>query len=526
MDKIITQAKISARGGLHLFLGVSLSSVISAVGTIILARLLTPSQYGLFTVAFMPPTLIGLFRDWGINFSVIRYLAQYKSNNNITAAKRVLISGLLCESVLGILLSVACFSLSSFLALNVFNRPEVQPLIGITSITILAGALFTFAQSTFTGFEKMELSSLTMIIQSGFKSFLAPILVLLGYGTLGAVLGYTTAFVISSLLGILTIYVLFHKNLRQEGDYSNNLASTFKTMLKYGLPLYISTLLGGLLAQFYNFMIAIYCTDFLIGNYQVAINFSVLINFFTTPITTVLFPVFSKLDPEKEMKTLRTIFQSSIKYACLVTIPATAAIMVLSTPLTLTLFGEKYTYAPFFVTLYAISYLYAALGNLSLGNFLNGQGKTIVTMKLSLITLATGIPLGFLLIPMFQIIGLIIAILISGFPSLVAGLWWVKEHYDVTVDFGSSTKIIVASATAAIVTLLILSQIPTLDWKSLVIGGTIFLVTYLVTLPLTRAVTADDIKNLRHMLNELGPFSYLFNLLLNLIEKLTTIFKT
>ena len=525
MTKAIKMAKISARGGFHLFLGVALSSVISALGTILLVRLLTPDQYGLYAIALMPPTLIGLFRDWGINFAMIKHLAQYKSENKTANMKRVLASGLLFESILGTLLSITCFFLASFLAINVFNRPELQQSIGIASLTILAMGFFTAAQSAFTGFERMELSSLTMVIQSIFKSSIAPLLVFLGYGTLGAVLGHTTSFLISGILGISITYVIFYKHLHGEGDNENNLIATFKTMFRYGFPLSITTILGGFLLQFFNFMIAIYCTDFMIGNYQAAVRFTVLITFFTTPIATVLFPAFSKLNPEKEMKTLRTIFQSSVKYASLLTIPATAAIMVLSTPLVFTLFGEKYTHAPLFLTLYAISYLYTALGNLSLGNFLNGQGKTMVTMKLTLITLATGIPLSFLLIPRFGITGLIITTLVSGLPTLATGLWWIRKHFGVTVDWKSSTKILAASATAAIITQLVLSQLPTPDWISMIIGGTIFFGTYLIAAPLIRAVNTDDITNLKQMLSGLGPLSHLFNLPLNLIEKLTTTFQ-
>ena len=523
MSKAIKMAKISARGGFHLFLGVALSNVISALGTILIVRLLTPTQYGLYAVALMPPALLGLFRDWGINTAMVKHLAQYKSENKTADVKRVLATGLLFESLLGTLLSVTCFFLASFLAINVFHRPELQPLIGIASVTILAGALLTAAQSAFTGFERMELYSLTMIIKSSFKVFLAPLLVFLGYGTFGAILGHTAAFLISGVLGILVIYIIFHKNLRGESNDKNNLTTTFKAMFRYGLPLSVSTIIGGFLAQFYNFMMAIYSTDFMIGNYQAAVNFAVLITFFTTPIATVLFPAFSKLNPEKEMKTLRTIFQYSVKYASLLTIPATAAIMVLSTPLVFTLFGEKYTSTPLFLTLYAIGYLYTALGNLSLGNFLNGQGKTMVTMRLTLITLATGLPLGFLLIPRFEIIGLIITTLVSGLPSLATGLWWIRKHFDVTVDWKSSAKILAVSATAAIITQLTLSQLHTQEWISLIIGGTIFLVTYVIATPLMRAVDTDDIKNLKQMLSELGPLSHLFNLPLNLIEKLTII---
>jgi len=81
-------------------------------------------------------------------------------------------------------------------------------------------------------------------------------------------------------------------------------------MLKYGLPLSISAILGGSLTQFYNFLIAIYCTDIMIGNYQVALGFAALITFFSTPIATVLFPAFSKLNAQKETETLRNVFSS------------------------------------------------------------------------------------------------------------------------------------------------------------------------------------------------------------------------
>jgi len=317
--------------------------------------------------------------------------------------------------------------------------------------------------------------------------------------------------------------VVFYKNLHEKSHYKPSLSTTFKKMIRYGLPLSISRILNGALTQFLNFMMAIYCTNLMIGNYQAAVGFVVLITFLTTPIATVLFPAFSKLNPEKEMKTLRTIFQSSVKYASLLTIPATTAIMVLSKPLLLILFGEEYTYAPLFLTLYAISYLYTALGNLSLENFLKGQGKTLITMKLTLITLAIGFPLSFLLIPRFGITGLIAITLVSGLPSLATGLWWAKKHSGVRVDWGSSAKILAASATAAVITHLTLYQLNSYDWIDLVVGGTTFLFTYLITTPLIRAVTIGDINNLRQMFSELGPFSHLFGILLNLIEKLVKI---
>ena len=514
-------AKLSAKGGLHLFIGVSLSSVISAVGTIILVRLLDPAQYGLYAVALIPSLLVVLFRDWGMNPAIIKHLAQYRSENKTAEIKRVIACGIMFESAIGMLLFVVFFFLANFLAMEVFHRPEIEPLIRISSIAILAGALFTVAQSVFIGFERMKFSSLTMICQSSFKCLLVTLLVFAGYGTLGAIIGHTTAFVIAGTLGIAIVYMIFYRNLHENSHYTPSFGATFKKMIKYGLPLSISTILQGLLTQFLNFMMAIYCTNLIIGNYTAAVNFTVLITFFTTPIATVLFPAFSKIDPENEIQTLTTVFQSSVKYASLLTIPATVAIMVLSTPLVFTLFGEKYTYAPFFLTLYSVIYLYTAFGNLSLGNFLKGQGKTTITMKLAFMRLAIGFPVGLLLISTFGIVGLIATTLVSAMPSLVTGLWWSKKHFSVTIDWSSSIKILTASAIAGAVTYLLLSQLNFSSWINLTIGAVAFLMIYLTTTPLIGAIQRTDIYNLRQMLSGFGPASYLFNLLLVFMEKLT-----
>lgn len=158
MNEAIKMAKLSAKGGYNLFLGVTLSTIISAIGTILVVRLLGPSQYGLYSIALISPALISLFRDWGTNSAIIKYLAQYRSENKKAEMKTILASGALFESAVGILLTLTCYLLAGFLATNIFHRPEMKSLIEIASITILAGSLLTVSQSAFIGFERMELN--------------------------------------------------------------------------------------------------------------------------------------------------------------------------------------------------------------------------------------------------------------------------------------------------------------------------------------------------------------------------------
>ena len=523
MDKATGMAKSSARGGFKLFLGVSISSIVTAVGLILVLRLLAnPDEYGIIVTALIFPAILGLFKDWGTNSAMIKYLAQYRSENKPQSVKNVMVTGLLFELVTGVLLTLLCFLLADFLATSVFQVPEAKVLIEVASLTILADSFLKVSQSTFIGLERLEFTSLTLILNAGIRCFLAPLLVFLGYGIMGAIQGLIVAQLTAGIIGIIIFYVVFFRNPTEKSLTKLDITGTLKTLLIYGLPLSVSVVIGGFLPQFYNTLLK---DTTALGNFQAAVNFTVIITFFTVPIATVLFPAFSKLKAKEEKKTLRIVFQSSVKYGALLTLPVTLMIMVLSEPLVFAVVGTEYSEAPFFLTLYSIIYFYVGLGSLSLGNFLNGQGKTQITMKLALLTLGLGSLLGWIFIPQFGVVGLIVANSIAGFPSLFTGLWWVRKHFGATIDLVSSAKIFLASGIAAVVTYLLLSQLNYNYWIELVTGGVFFLGVYLVTAPLIRAVDKKDVRHLREMLSGLGPLSYVFNIPLKIMEKLLGVFE-
>lgn len=259
-------------------------------------------------------------------------------------------------------------------------------------------------------------------------------------------------------------------------------------MLRYGVPLNISGILLGPLSQLYTLMMGIYIPNTatgngLIGNYGVAVNFSVLLTFFTIPIATVLFPAFAKLDSQNEHELLKTVFASSVKYTAILLIPATMAVMALSTPMVNTLFGEAYAYAPLFLALNVSGYLFVAVGNLTLGSFLTGLGETKVLMKQAVLTMLIGLPLAFLLIPPFGILGIIIGTLVSGIPSMTWGLYWVWKHHRAKAELRSSAKIFTASALAAIASFLTTTLLHTAAWIQLALGLSVFLLIYVFGAP-------------------------------------------
>jgi O-antigen/teichoic acid export membrane protein len=526
MSKAADMAKVSAKGSFQLLWGLIISTIISSIATIFIARLLGSDLYGLYGIVLIAPTLIGVFRDWGITSAMIRYTAQYRSEDRASEVRNVLISGIIFEIVLGMSLSAVSFALSGYLAANVFNRPEITSLIQIASISILATGLINAATAAFTGIEKMELNSIMLIFQSVIKTVIMITLVILGFGTSGAVLGYTIAMVIAGLIGIVLVWTQY-KNLPKLSKAGLEIKAYIKTMLSYGVPLSLSVIISGFQGQFYAFLLPIfYVTDnTAIGNLGIASTFVVLIAFFATPITTMLFPAFSKLDPQKDKQTLLNVFQFSVKYASLLVLPVSALVMCLAEPAVSTLFGETYSTAPLFLSLLAISYLFTAFGSLSLGNFIISQGKTTFYLYLFLLQAVIGIPMGYILIMQFGVLGQIVTSLVTQIPMIIIMLYWIRKHYELTIDWHSSAKILLTSAIAAALTYVLILELGFSSLILLIIGVIFFTFVYVAVALLTQTINKSDIENLRGMVSGLGTVGKIFNRVLNVIEKLMKILR-
>jgi O-antigen/teichoic acid export membrane protein len=88
-DELTTIAQKAARGGLFLFVGNTFSTVILAVGAIIVARLLGPFSYGLYTLTVAIPVLLVALADAGMkDYAMSRLLARLELHRYIARRRK------------------------------------------------------------------------------------------------------------------------------------------------------------------------------------------------------------------------------------------------------------------------------------------------------------------------------------------------------------------------------------------------------------------------------------------------------
>jgi O-antigen/teichoic acid export membrane protein len=520
-SKAVQIGKVSASGSIYLFAGRIASTVIAAIGTIILGLLIAEGDYGLYAIALIPSTTLLLFQDWGIGSAITRKCAQCRANQSERDLRKTILAGLTFEITIALILTTISILTANFLATTVFEQPKSAFLMVVASTSILSIAVFTVIQNVFVGFDRMKLIALVSILQAIVQSIIAPVLIFLGYGALGAMIGFVLTAATGSIVSLILLYFFIYKKLERVKISRIDMMETLKPLIRYGIPLAIGTLLAGLLTQFSSFLMATYVKDLtMIGNYKIALNFSVLLGFFTVPISTVLFPAFSKLDPKKELSVIRSVFSTSVKYAALILVPATMILVVLSNPIITALYGNKWANAPGFLTLSILINLFSCLGYLTVANFASGLGDTKIVLKMNIVQLLFGIPLALILIPLAGISGMIIGALISGIPCLFIYLYLAWKKYGTKIDFVSSAKIFLSSLLSAVVTYLVLDAIPFMAWVDLVVGAVVFIAIYLTSVSLLGAIKQTDIDNLRSMFVGLGFVSKILEIPLGLIEKI------
>ena len=93
------------------------------------------------------------------------------------------------------------------------------------------------------------------------------------------------------------------------------------------------------------------------------------------------------------------------------------------------------------------------------------------------------------------------------------------RKYETKADFRSSLRIFFASSIAGLVTYLFLHTFTAAAWIMLMVGALLFLLIYLISLPLVGAINRVDISNLRLMFSGIAPILKLLEIPFTLIEK-------
>lgn len=332
--------------------------------TIVLSRLLLPSEYGTIALIVIFIQLCNVIIDGGFNTALI----QKKNSDNID------FSTIFFFSIGVSLLLYLMMYLSSPLIADFYDNQKLIPIIRILSLSLPFYA-FNSIQRAYVSkemlFNKLFYSSLGATILSG---VIGIYMAYENYGVWALV-----AQNISSQF-FTTIIMWFTIRWRPIWRFSLN---RFKSLFSYGWKIFGSNIIISLFVNSRKIVIGKLYTPAVLAYYEKGDQLPSLImtNIFTS-IQTILFPAFSESQDDRTR--VKAMMRISTKLSCFIIYPLIVGLIVIAKPLVVLLFTEKWLPAVPFIQILCIANFFrpVTISNLEA---IKALGYSNITFKLEII---------------------------------------------------------------------------------------------------------------------------------------------
>jgi len=387
-------------------LATGIYSVLGALLTIILARILDPDGYGLLFLALSVCGVLRIFAKLGIGKSTGKYIATYKEKNP-EQIPNILKFGLVLNCSLILLVSIMIYFFHDFIAQAV-GEPDLSPFILLGALYVAFSALNYYCRRTLQGFESIKASSISKIVKSVVKFILSIILVLLGYGAIGAFMGHILGLVAASIIGISFLYFQHYQN-QISVPIEPGLR---KRILEYSLPITLTSTSANIDRNLDTILVGFFIGPMAVAFYTVGKQ---VISFIETPVSALGFslsPSYESQRAQGNPDVAAKIYEEGMVHTLLLYIPASAGLIIISEPFVLLIFGEEYLGAVSVLQVLAVYAVFLAMVKIT-GSGLDFLGKAKQRSIIRAITTILNVILNLILIPTLGVVGAAIATLIS-----------------------------------------------------------------------------------------------------------------
>lgn len=341
-----------------------LQKAIQTLGTIVLARILEPADFGLFALAFVAISALDLFKSMGFDSALI----QRKDNLEKAANTAFFII-----PILGIFLFLVLAIFAPLIG-KFFNNDQVVNIIRALGIIFI----FTcFGKVPFALMEKKMLFRQISIIEMSTAiifSASAIILALMGIGVWSLVIAYILKVANQNIL----LFIFAKWKPRFEFDKKIALE-----MFHFGKFLFLGGVVWFLKMNLDNLLVGKLLGITALGIYAIAFNIANFgADYFGGKVNRVIFPAFSKIQNDKY--DLKQAFLKTTKFLGIFAFPFCVILFLMGDELIRVLYGSKWIEAGQVLKVLAFAGLFNTLP-IAMGSLFNASGHPKIGFWFSII---------------------------------------------------------------------------------------------------------------------------------------------
>lgn len=425
---VVTKRQVLAGFGWQAF-SQYMNRAVGLLTTLILAKLLTPEEFGIVAIASMIIELLQLLRDMGLSEALIY---QKREDPVLVDTAHVILVGF--NSVLFLLAGL----ISPFAAAY-YEKPIVMPVVLVLSSNLVWDSLRSVPRTLIR--RNIEFRKLVVpeVVPVAVSCVVSIVMALTGFGVWSLV----AKTVLHSILGYLLLrrVLPYHPSFRFDREAALEL-------FKYGRFIVGMTIVLVVLYNIDRFYVSTVLGLAAVGIFDLAMRISDLpVKQFSHMMGTVMFPVFSKLD--RSGLGLRKAFDKTFKYVALVCVPLAIGISVFGPTLISLVYGPRWeglTEPLQWLALYA---MFRSLSS-TIADALKATGHPRLPMYGSIFKLACIGGLGIPVLQRFGLVGMCLLIVGTYAVTIVWELWCVARVVGTSM-LASAARVTGLATLAAIV---------------------------------------------------------------------------
>lgn len=449
------------------------SVVVGYILYIFLARLLGPEDFGIYGIVIGLVSVLDRVLLSGVQQTVSKFVSEKERLANMFKNKFLKLIFLF-----SFFISIIYFLVSKQLAL-VLNDVTLTKYIQLSALILIFYSLYGVLQGYLNGLRLFKKQAIIRVFYILIKVILVLIFVLLGFGVMGAVVGF-----------ILATFVSFVVNWFIVGFKGGGGEFPFKRVIVFSSSIMGFTLVATLLMYIGLFFVKalsplevanLYSGYFTAANSIAEIPYFVLMSF-----SVALFPVVSKLTFENDLKRVRKYILRSVRYSLIILIFITVVISSTSNEIISLLYSSKYIFGAQTLSILVFGLAFYALF-IMLTTIISGSGKPSYSILFSLIILVLTVILNYLLIPSYSLVGAALAITVATLIGCIVSAIYIKKRFKVLLNLSSFVKIILTGIIIYLFSNLFIFSSFLLILKYIILG-----VFYLIILIILKQITKKD----------------------------------
>ena len=434
---------------------------ITAAANIILARILSPADFGIIGMTAIFMTLSTSLVDSGFTGALTRKKDAVKADFDTVFYFNLAVS---C------LLYAVLFFCSPFIA-RFFKEPILVPVIRILGISLIINAFGIVQKIILVRRIDFRTQAWISLVSSFAAAVAAVAMAFYGFGVWSLVVLQVGKLAVNTIL--LWSVSKWHPGL----CFSRK---SFRDMFSFGGRLLITSIISAIWSEMYSFIIGKMYSSSVLGQYSRADKVK---NMVTSNVSSVMqkvsYPVLASIQDEGERQI--NVYRKILKTTVLISFTAVFGVWAVAGPFILTFFGDQWLPAVGYLRIMCFSGLFLPLMMCS-ANVINADGRSDITLVLEILKTVMGlIPVVFGII--FSVEALLWSMVGVSFILFVVHAAYVSKviHYSV----GRQLADILPTLCVSIVMALIVNAMNMLaipQWLLLLLqicaGGTIVVLAY------------------------------------------------